>query len=262
MITSVLLIILGLGLVPLGRQDGAARRALVLPFAGVTGYVLATVFSPYLLVPQRYLAYTLPLFIVVFLPASGAALAGSLLSAPSAPWIRVVGVLLTAGASLVLLGGRGDPAVGYAIVVKSESKIYDFVRSLPKEALIAGWPAGVIDNVPYVCRRRAFITRENHLVFHEGYVLEMRRRMHALVAALFSDDARALLELRDTFGVTHVIVEAEYFSEPPRYFAPFDIEVARVWQTGHGRGFAAETAVATAAVFSDGTLTVVDLSKL
>lgn len=261
MVTNVLLIIFGLGLVPLAKQGGAARRSLALPFAGLTGYVLATVFTPYLYVPQRYIAYTLPLFIVVLLPASGAALAGVLWPARRAPWTRVVGVLLTAGASLVLLGGRGDPSAGYSVVLNPETKMYEFVRSLPKDALIAGWPGGVIDNVPYVCRRRAFMTRENHLTFQKGYVLEMRRRIHALMIALFSDDARGLLELRDTFDVTHLIVEAEYLSKPPPYFVPFDIEVGGIWQEGHLRGFAVETALAKAAVFSEGTLTVLDLSK-
>jgi hypothetical protein len=260
-VTNVLLVTLGIGLVALASQGGATRRALVLPLAGIAGYVFATVLSPYLLVPQRYIAYTLPLAIVVFLPAGAAALAGAI-GSRFASWPRAAGALIAAAASLALLGGRGDPAAGYVLAVNPDIKVYDFMRSLPNDALIAGWPAGVIENVPYVSRRRAFLTRENHMVFHEGYVLEMRRRMNAVVAALFSSDASRLLELRDTFHVTHLIVEAEYFSQPPQYFIPFDVDVARVWQEGRERGFAVEEASANAVVFNEGHITVLDLSKL
>jgi hypothetical protein len=59
----------------------------------------------------------------------------------------------------------------------------------------------VIPNVPYVCRRHAFITHEYHHPFDEEYTLEMRRRAGALIAPLFSDDQQALIKLRDAFGV-------------------------------------------------------------
>jgi hypothetical protein len=255
-------LLLMLGLIPLAKRDAGARRALALPLAAGAGYVLAVALAPYMYIPQRYLAYAVPLLVTVLLPASGAALAG-IVSPPR--WARhaaTIGAVFAGGAALLLLGGRGGPGTGYTVKLDGDARIYKFIRGLPKDALVAGWPRGVIDNVPYACRRRAFVTYETHQVFHEGYVLEMRRRMHALIAALFSDDPRGLMELRDTFGVTHLIVDAEDFSKPPRYFAPFDTEVKRTWQRGVERGFAIESLLTKATVFREGKLTVLDLSRL
>jgi hypothetical protein len=128
--------------------------------------------------------------------------------------------------------------------------------------LIAGWPGGTIENVSYTCRRRAFLTYETHNAHHEWYVLEMRRRMDALIMAFFSDDQRALVNLRDVFGVTHLIVSAEDFSRPPWYFAPFDSAINRAWRQGRERGFAVLRVLAQAAVWRDEKLTVLDLSKI
>jgi hypothetical protein len=261
-ITDVLLLVLVFGLIPLARQEAAARRALALPLAGMVGYVLARVLTPYLYMPSRYLQYTVPLFIVVLLPAGGAALVQVLSPARWAIRARHVGAVLAAGAVLVLLGGRGDPMVGYTRVLDANTRIYEFVRHLPKDVLVADWPGGVIQNVPYVSRRRVFITYEYHQPFHEGYTLEMRRRMGAVIDALFSDDRQGLMTLRDAFGVTHLIVDANHYSKPPSYFAPFDAEVKRTWQRGKERGFAVEGAVAKAAVFREGALVILDLSRL
>jgi hypothetical protein len=262
LITNVLLFVLVLGLIPLALRHAAARRALVLPLAGVVGYMLARIVAPYLQVPQRYIAYTLPLFMVVFFPASAAALAGVLSPTRWAIRARPVGGVLGAVVVLVLLGGRGNPMAGYTVALNTNTRIYEFVRGLPKDVLVAGWPGGTIDDVPYVSRRRAFITRENHMAFHEGYALKMRCRMSALITALFGDDRQKLVELRDTFGVTHLIIDADNFSSPPSYFAPFDIDVKRFWQKGRERGFAVEAVLEKATVFREGKLTVLDLSRL
>jgi hypothetical protein len=199
---------------------------------------------------------------VALLPASGAALAQGLSPTRWAIRTRAIGAVIAGGAVLVLVGGRGDPLVGYTRTLDAKTTIYEFVRGLPKDVLVAGWPGGVIQNVPYVSRRRAFITHETHQPTHEGYTLEMRRRMGALIDALFSDDQQGLMTLRDAFGVTHLIVDADNFLKPPSYFAPFDAEVKRTWQRGKERGFAVEGDVAKAAVFTEGNLVVLDLSRL
>lgn len=261
-VMDALLLVLALGFIPLATRNVAARRALALLLAGAVGYVLARAFAPYLYLPQRYMGYTVPLFLVVFLPASGAALAGVLSPRRWTTRARTTGAVLVGGAVLVFLGGRGDPWAGYTVALHSNTRIYDFIRGLPKNVLVAGWPGGVIDDVPYFCRRRAFVTYETHTPYHERYLLEMRRRMDALIAALFSEDQQGLIELRDTFGVTHVIVNADEFSKPPWYFAPFDTEIKRAWQRGAKRGFAVENVLAKAAVFREGKLTLLDLSRL
>jgi hypothetical protein len=262
LVIDIFLFVLALGLIPLATANAGGRRALALPLATAVGYALARGLAPYLYMPQRYVAFTVPLMIAVFLPAGGATLAVVLSPARWAARSRVAGALIVVGAALLLLGGRGDEWAGYTVTLDPETRIYEFIRGLPKDALVAGWPGGVIDDIPYRCRRRAFMTFENHNVLHERYVLEMRRRMAALTAALLSDDRQELMALRDTFGVTHLIVDSEDFSAPPWYFAPFDRQIKETWRRGSERGFAVERVMTGIAVFREGKWTVLDLSRL
>lgn len=261
-IIGVLLTIITLGLISRARHDRLARRALLLPLAGVAGHVLATVLAPALYLPQRYLSFTMPLALVVLLPLGGAACGQLFVRARHAPCARLLGAGLTAGAVIVLLGGPGAPSAGYTVRVAPDAQIYAFIRQLPSDVLIAGWPGDVMDNVPYVSRRRVFLNHENHQVFHEGYVLEMRARMHVLIGALFAETPEALRALRDTYGVTHLAIDVQHYGSAPGYFAPFGDEVRATWARGLAHGFASQSVVGRASVFREGTLILLDLSRL
>jgi hypothetical protein len=140
--------------------------------------------------------------------------------------------------------------------------LYQFLAALPPDALVAGWPADVINNVPYLSHHRALVTFETHQAFHEAFVQEMRRRMRALIDATFAQDAAPLRHLRDAFGVTHLLFDVRHLTQPPTpYFAPFDgwVALARV------RGVAPAALLRElndATVFTEGPYLVVDLRKL
>jgi hypothetical protein len=261
LMTDGLAVLLVLGVTALAGWSQGARRMLALALASSVGYVAARAVAPHLSTPQRYLAYSLPLLAMVALPAGTAALAQVGLRARTRRG-TAVGAVLVVGTALLLLGGRGDSRSGYTVVIDADTRIYGFLRSLPPDALIAGWPGGVIENVPYVCRRSAFLTLETHQPIHEAYALEMRRRMSILIAALLGDDETALRDLHETFGVSHLIVDVRHFSQPPRYFAPYDADVALAWRRGSDRGFAARARLANAGIFREGPLVLLDLSRL
>ena len=80
-----------------------------------------------------------------------------------------------------------------------------------------------MNDLPSLSHRRALLTLETHQAFHLGFAEEMRRRMRALLDAYFDTTGAALAQLRDAFGVTHLLVDTTHFgSTPPPYFAPFD----------------------------------------
>ncbi len=129
--------------------------------------------------------------------------------------------------------------------------------------LVAGYPSGVIDNVPYVCRRQALLTRETHEATHTAYAEEMRRRMRAFVAAYFAADAAPLARLRDEFGVTHLVVDKSHFgTEAPTYFNPFNAEIQSAHAAGRRHGFAVLEFAGSLAVFSEENILVLDLRRL
>jgi hypothetical protein len=261
LVVTTLAVLLALGAISLAVRSQGARRSLALALGSSVGYLAARAMAPHLSTPQRYVAYSLPLLVMVGLPAGAAALA-RLAFRRQPRRGAAVGAVAAVGIVLLLLGRRGDPASGYTVAIAADTRLYDFLRTLPREALIAGWPDGAINNVAYVSRRRAFVTLETHQPIHQAFALEMRRRMRILIPALLGDDATALRQLRGTFGVTHLIVDVRHFSRPPQYFAPFDADVTRTWLRGHQRGFAAEAILDRAAVFREGPIAVLELSRL
>lgn len=255
------LIFASTGYAALAVRDRAARRVLALAFAAGVSFLLAKACAPYLFLPQRHLVYTIPVLIWVVLPSAAAAL-GNLIPVPTRA-VAPACALAMAGVVLVFVGGRVSPREGLTVQVPASERIYSFLATLPQNALIAGWPAGVMDNVPYLSRRQILLSSETHQAFHSAYADEMRHRMHALTDAIFAVDETPLIRLRDGLHVTHLIVDLDQLGvREPTYFSPFTTEIRSAHDRGARQGFIVPILLPACAVFREGTLAVLDLSKL
>jgi hypothetical protein len=261
LLASVAIIVL-VGYGGLTTCDPAARRLLLLPLTGLVAYLLSWLVIPYLYVPERYLKFCIPIAVVLMVPAGVHWLFRHGRSATSSA--RAAGPLTIACclALVGLLGGRGSSAAGLSLrIPENEIELHHYLSSLSPDVLLAGWPT-VMDNVPYMTGRRVFVTLETHLPFHEEYVLEMRRRMTALIDAYFAGEPGPLLVLRDRFGVTHLIVDRRHYTgQTPTYFKPFDVQVARTLQ-GMTRQPEVLRQADVAGVFQAGDIIVLDLAKV
>jgi hypothetical protein len=260
-ILNLVAITLLVGTVLVAARSAAGRRLLLLSAAAWFGYVAARSLSPYFFLPDRYVMYSAPILLVVLIPAAGAAIGAQLSSRRLAVLGGRVGVIVIAAMVLLTFGGRGSTEAGLSTDAESQRRLYDFLRGLPKDVLIAGWPTDV-DNVPYLSRRQVFLSYELHQVLHQGYADEMRRRMRALIDAYFATDPTALVRLRDEFGVTHVIFRQSRLEEPPNYFRPFSVWARKAFNDGVGKGFEIPRQVDATRVFSDGPFVVLDLRRL
>ena len=95
----------------------------------------------------------------------------------------------------------------------------------------------------------------------------MRQRMDAVFAAYFSVDAAPLRQLRDQFGVTHLLVETHHFSDAkrpqPNIFRPGVRGSARDWKRcGITRYLMSRSLHQRAAVFNRDGLILLDLARL
>jgi hypothetical protein len=107
------------------------------------------------------------------------------------------------------------------------------------------------------------MTVETHQVFHEGYTLEMRRRMDAIINAYFATSLEPIVRLRDEFGVTHLLVEREHFDErPPGYFVPFDRWIRRRRAAARPKEYELPKHIEMAGVFSHSGTVLLDLSRI
>jgi hypothetical protein len=259
------------GMILLAWKKPEGRRLLALPAAAVAGYVASRLAPPLLYLPQRYLLYVLPVVAVIALPA-GVALVASLLfrSARLAP-LRPMLVAVVCGAFLLSMRAGWAWTAGYTAQMQSDLPVVQFIRQLPPDVLIAGWPqrgprGGIINDVPYLTGRRAFLTFETHQVFHAAYAREMRRRMRALIDAYFAVDLQPLLRLRDEFGVTHLMIYTHHYlpdAGPPTYFEPFTETIRQRWQAAQAATLVAlKLREEQPAVYRDTAFIVLDLRML
>lgn len=252
---GALVLVSGLGWVRLARRDPAALRFLALLPAAALSYTAAQLLAPHLYVPARYAIYPMALLVTIGIPVGFAGLTSSRRSAAVG-----LGWLLL----LLPVGGRGDPLAGLRadLVAREPDPIYQAVAALPPDSLIAGWPHGLMDNLPLVSHRAVLLNYESHQAFHRDFVLEMRERMNAVIDAYFATDVEPLLRLRDTWGVTHFVVEPSVLSTEKTYFRPFDATLAEARKRAAGGPFEILRQAETAAVFRSERAALLDLSRL
>jgi hypothetical protein len=256
-------LLLLVGYASLVAADRGARRLLVLMVSAFALYGLSLALWPAVLLPSRYLAYTLPLVTGVAVPVAIASCLQRWRVVRARP-IAAGALVVAAVAGLVLcLGGTGPGHAGLVVNIPDERRpLYGFLARLPPDAMIAGWPDSVVDSVPYLTGRRILVGYETHQAFHKGYVEEMRRRMQALVDAYFSSDVGPLLRLHREFGVTHLLVNRGHYGPgAPSYFKPFDAMIAEAVRNAPAQP-AALRQDAAATVFADGPFLLLDLRRI
>jgi hypothetical protein len=216
------------------RLPPEAIRLSALLLAMVVGYILAAWVTPTLFLPERYTQYTAPILAILAVAmgfGSFPRVAGEsslLLSPRSSQFINAVSWLISV-IVLVLLGGRGTSWTGIEVFVPPEERqLYAELERLPKDVLIAGWPVGPLENVPYLSKRRVLTNYQLEMPFHRQFTEATRKRLKGLFAAYFATNDESLRQLHTEFYVTHLVVDPALFSDPmPTYYRPFDVDV---WQ--------------------------------
>lgn len=213
----------------------------------------------------RFAMYNAPVLITLLLPLALRRLCRALLPR------RAGG---TAFAALILgyvacIAQAEPQASGYLFTLEDfQKRALSFVATLPKDAVLAGWPGDrygrIVESVPYVARRKALVTWAGHPVFHSGYVLTMRERMNAIVDAYLARDIAPLLELRDRFGVDYLVVNEADFTgvAPPSYIEPFTSRAHALWDAGKGKPFIVLELADRAGVYSADGIHILDLHRL
>ena len=252
-----------LGSLALAWRSAPARRLLTLAVAAFLSHLLALLTVPRFYLPPRYVSFPVPVLALVLLPAAIAEVS-RLLPAALARRARPAVGALSALVLLALLGSHGSETAGLTRRLRPDDGLVAAMRALPKDALVAGWPTGVINDVPYLARRRVLLTYETHQAYHKQYLDEMRRRMHALIEAYFATDGDPIARLRRDFGVTHVLVDLALLERPrvPRYFAPFGPAIELAVRRASGRPYELIRLLPATAVYRDARHAILDLRRL
>ena len=211
--------------------------------------------------------FSLPFIVTLIFPWSLYLLFGRIGQFQTAPRLRDCTFLAIIGVYLVAFGGRGNVEFEKgSMVAKSSRPLFAAIAALPKNSLIAGWPYGEMKNIEYATRRNVLLTAQLHQVLHREFVEIMRQRMDAVFAAYFSVDAAPLRQLRDQFGVTHLLVEAHHFSDPkrpPEYFSPWRSRIGPRLEAVRDKAYLMSQSLhQRAAVFNRDGLILLDLARL
>lgn len=255
----IVILICALGLF-LRRSSPPTLRLLIAPVVCLIGFQLATWWDPYFFVPGRYTHYVGPIFVIVLLPASLLTILNKLPTLGKRPDVVKAMSILACVAIVFFTPGLG-PSTGLSVrIPKEDVAIYSFIEELPDDAFIAGLPTGIIENVPYLSRKRILYSHETHMVFHEQYILTMRQRLSDLLKALQAPNLAPLILLRDEYHVTHLVIERDRYAGF-RYFKPFDSLAESLAAQAHLKpGFMEEARPAI--VFQQDPVLVLDLARL
>jgi hypothetical protein len=250
-----------------------ARRFLLLPLAVILCHTASLVLEPRLFLPERYVAYAVPVIVLVAVPATFGAVTSARVAVSASvavtathdavrnvrrlfPWFYNALIVL-------VLGAHGVSWAGLTVhISRADRPLFHAIAQLPSNAVIAAFPTEASDSIPYLTRRSVFLARETHMPFHTRYTDLMRARARALIHAYFASDPAVLRHFRDTDGVTHLLVDRKQYRSRPDYFAPFDRQIARDFKAGQESGFAALKVEQQTAVFEAGDWALLDLRKL
>ncbi|MBN2143544.1 MAG: hypothetical protein JW774_02865 [Candidatus Aureabacteria bacterium] len=258
--------VIAAGWIYLVLNDSSIRRLTALILAVSVGYILSRIFTPYLFWPQRVLAYPIPVFTVILLPIASSALPDLLSVSLSSlkKWVsflRAFSTSLICGSCLLFFGGEINPSAGITVSIPKNEKLYDFIGTLPRDSLIAGWP-NLMAPVPYLSMRPVWVSFETHYAYHKKYADEMRTRMRMLIEAYFATEVSPLILLRDIGRVQYLVIDTGHYITPPHYFNPFRQWIKEAFSAAEEKQFEVLRQLPFTVIFSEGNKKVLDLSRL
>lgn len=258
---SIMIFALG-GWVCLAWKQPNSRRLLMLGVGAIIGHAIAIATAPLFYLPQRYVLYPVPVLTTVMVATGAAGYLTVLRSRVRGRHALSFGIALAAVPLFACVGGRGSRVAGLNVDLRQSKGLYAELASLPKDAMIAGWPSGVVDNIPYVVRRQVLVNFECHQAFHVNYTLEMRRRTEAIIGAYFANSAGPLEALRDKYRVTHLLIDLDHFQgQTPQYFKPFDESIKRA-AAQHEAGYEVLRQAERSIKMHDGHHVLIDLGRV
>jgi hypothetical protein len=120
-------------------------------------------------------------------------------------------------------GGGESPAATSC----RNTSLYAHLRTLPKDAIVAGDPVDV-DCIPIAARRAVVISRKLYQPWEPEYFEMIRDRMFWTIRAYYGPSVPALAELRERYGADYVVVRLRKREQPWPRMAPFTDELRRL----------------------------------
>ncbi|MDD9897878.1 MAG: hypothetical protein OXU45_02655 [Candidatus Melainabacteria bacterium] len=168
-------------------------------FASIGLFILAYLTLFYLYLPHRYIAYTLPLVPVYIV---GALLFKLEQDSSRRPWlVWLVVILLSFGISKLW---RED----LIHVSKPQRKLFTYLASTPKEAMIAA-PMDLASNIVAFAYRSVIANSETNIPFHQAYYQEITKRVQDLEQLFKTEDLNYIQDFVQEYNIDYLVIDTK-----------------------------------------------------
>lgn len=229
--TWILLFMSLAGFVLILRKKIKVHRALTaVGLSGVMLFFTAWAVFFHLFSPGRYLKVALFLY-MIFLSAQ----ALYYIFRRIWPQRRMIFVLIAAVILIYI------PFLDGNVQYYGDKGLYNFLSSLPHDALIAGHPEEM-DEIPLICKRKVLIQRELSLPYYKNYYGEVVRRTNDFFGLYYAGEMNAAREISREYGIDYLVITKEHFSKNYVkhgffYQGPFNDSVKEVVKANIGNRF-------------------------
>ncbi len=202
------------------------RKALDVPLefwlymaSGLILYELAYVFLLKLYFPYKYFRYSFP-FVMFFIIALGL---GRIVERAPSVAARIALLAFLTGAGHFFYGSNLRPGVSMDDYSPAKP-LYDHLKTLPKDALIAA-PPYLSDGIPLFAARKVFFNHELASPWFTGYARLIKERIEDFYFAYYSDKPEDFARLKKKHGVDYIIADDRDFKKLDRrrfYINPYN----------------------------------------
>lgn len=172
--------------------------------------------------PSRYVFYSLPLFLIIIF---GHGLYILSMHKKFKPVFTLLILILLAFyvAKLIITPAK--------IVYCADKGIYDFIKALPKDSLIAGYPPDM-DCIALFGQRNPFVMSALTTPFYKDFYKAVKQHEIDFFSAYYGDK-REVEKFCEKSGVTHIVVDKSHFDKQffgqdhyyPEPYEPFDTHI-------------------------------------
>jgi hypothetical protein len=242
------------------KLSPATARCSIFTLMVFVSFFLAKALFPILYIPSRYLALGIVCLVPVVFPAIWGTAINKLTRGSSVTTRSLIAAVF--GSIVFTYLGWTSLQVKRFSSVAGHRALFNFIKSLPDNTVIASWPRSVANNITLFSGKPVLVFEEGHQIFHRDFLEEMRRRTRAIIAAYSATDAGPFIELNKKYNVSHFLLQRTYLREAPDYFAPFGEESKAARQALGDRPLFFSELIEKRAVFRAGDQVLLDIRDL
>ncbi|MFH1441738.1 MAG: hypothetical protein ABIH18_06870 [Candidatus Omnitrophota bacterium] len=167
-------------------------------------FIISNIFMYKFYGPSRFMRYSLPLFLILFISTHIAAIIRKNTASLKAQLIILC-------ISISLIGLYFIPCLQKYYIIANQPELYNYLQTLPKNILIAGHPS-LMDNIPTFAKRKVLINEETSEPYYNNYYPIIKKRTYDFFKAYYSCSPKEIYNFCKRYNITHIIVYTPHFN--------------------------------------------------